>query len=725
MPVPVPVPPAFTATERPRIGLVLGGGGAKGFMHIGVIEELERRRIPIDVIAGTSMGAVVGSMYAIGNDAHEIKAIAKAIDWTTVFTDTANRNDLSFRRKREVRDILLNFRLNVDDGRPVLPTGVLGGQRLFATVQQLLAPWRATDDFDRLAIPYRAVATNIVTGDAVVIGSGNLSTAVFASMSIPAAFPPVEREGLLLVDGGISNNLPIDVARRMGVDIVIVVNVGEPPASADRIRSAFSVVNQMQLLLGHDAVRRQLETLGPRDVLIEPDITGFGVTAFDRLDDGIARGKDAAEKAGGKLASLSVSEAQWSQYMAERDARRHPAPIRIDAVVIANSSIKVPTEDIAPLVTTRPGDTLDGNIMARDVARIFALDEFERVNYDTDAVDTGNGVMRNTLTVNALGTRGAQKYWQAGLLIASNFGTQADFDLAVAFTDRNFLGTGAEGRGFARVGNDVQFDVSLYKQVGNWFVEPVAFYQRYTRVFVRTGSTSVVDAVQVSRIGTGIDGGRVFGNWGEFRVGARIGGLNPIEATGFNVPPGWNRDVDWRAGFTVDTLDSVTFPRQGVFAQVQFVDHVTSLGGQFSRNTFSVNVQKPISRGRATVVLGARLGTSSDVTNDFLGDFQLGGFLNLSGLTQNSLIGPKVMFGRAVGFYRLSDKSPILDLPIYVGGSIEAGNVWDVTGNISLDSLRTAASAFVAADTILGPVFLGYGNSRGNGAVYLSIGRIF
>ena len=192
-PVPAvrPAPPVFTASNRPRIGLVLSGGGAKGFAHIGVIEELERRRIPIDVIAGTSMGAVVGSMYAIGNDAEEIKKITATIDWTNVFNDNLQRSDLSFRRKREVRDIFLNARLGVSNGKAALPTGIFGGQKLFSTVQELLAPWRATEDFNNLPIPFRAVATNIVTGLPVAMGSGNFSTAVFASMSIPAAFPPV------------------------------------------------------------------------------------------------------------------------------------------------------------------------------------------------------------------------------------------------------------------------------------------------------------------------------------------------------------------------------------------------------------------------------------------------------------------------------------------------------------------------------------------------------
>jgi NTE family protein len=714
------VPPAFSASNRPRIGLVLGGGGAKGFAHIGVIEELERLHIPVDVIAGTSMGAVVGSLYATGNDAAGLERVARDIDWATVFNDRLQRGDLSIRRKREDRQILLSFRLGIKDGKPVLPTGVLGGQKLFSALQERLAAWRAIEDFDKLSIPFRAVATNIVTGDPVAMGSGNLTTAVFASMSIPAAFPPIEREGLLLVDGGISDNLPVDVARAMGVDVVIAVEVGEKLAAADQITSAITVVKQMQLLLGNEVLKRQRASLAGRDVLIEPDISGIGVADFDKLEAGIERGRAAAQAAAARLAPLAVNDVQWAAYLAARDARSHPAPIRIDHVVIANEST-VETRDIAKIVTTKAGDMLDGEKMAREVANIYALYAFERVDYRIDV--NGDG---NTLLLNAHGLRGAGKYFQAGLMLASDFGKSANFDLAVAYTDRDFLGTGAEWRGFAQVGSSLLFDVSLYKQFGRMFFEPVAFYERRSVLLRQVGSTEQLDSLQAVRAGAGIDGGLVFGNWGELRAGARLGGVEPLEGNfGLQLGPGWHRDVEWRLGFAADTLDSQTFPRSGVLAQVQFIDHVSALGGEFTRNTLQFNLQKPFSYKRLSVVLGARGGTTLGRQGEFVGDFVLGGFLNLSGVQRNSLVGPQQLMGRAVGFYRISDRSPILDLPIYVGGSFEAGNVWQLRSDFSLSSLRTAASAFIAADTFMGPVWLAYGQSGGNSSVYLVVGRVF
>ncbi len=721
-PPPLPAKPAFAATGRPRIGLVLGGGGAKGFAHIGVIAELERRHIPIDAIAGTSMGAVVGSIYATGNDAAQVNAIAHQIDWVTLFNDKQNRSDLTFRRKREVRDILLDYRLGLDNGKPVLPTGALGGQRLFTELQSLLSSWRATEDFDKLPIPYRAVATNIVTGEHVIMGSGNLTTAVLASMSIPGGFPPVKREGLLLVDGGISDNLPVDVARQMGVDVVIVVDVGQPPTdSPDKIKSAFDVLGQMQLLLGYDAIKRQRGTISGRDVLIEPDITGLSVASFDKSDLGIQRGIEAAQRQGDKLAALSVSDEQWAAYLAARAARNTPAPIVIASVTVNSDAPEVPKADVERRVTTRPGDTLDGKIMARDVSAIYALDEFDRVDYHVDLAPTGN-----TLVVDAVGTPGSKRYFQVGVVLASNFGKTSTFDLALGYTDRDFLGTGMEWRGFGQVGNDVLFNTTLFKRLGGFFLETGAAYQRSSTV-VAVAPDFVKIPAQIATLNAGIDGGVLFGNWGELRVGGRIGGVNPVDTLFVSgLSEGWHRDVDWHVGFTIDTLDSLNFPRHGILAQAQYINHVTGLGGEFTRDNIIVSVQKPLAFGdRATLVLGGKLGTTTNNSNDAIGDYITGGFLNLSGLQRNSLAGSQLLFGRAVGYYRISPKAPILDLPIYIGGSIEAGNVWSQRSDISLGSLRTAFSGFVAADTPIGPMWLAYGHSGSLNSVYLVLGRVF
>jgi NTE family protein len=720
-----PVPPAFSATNRPRIGLVLGGGGAKGFAHIGVLRELERLHIPVDVVAGTSMGAVVGSMYAIGHDAEQVNLIAHNIDWQTIFNDRLSRDQLSFRRKQEDRRILLPYRLGFENGKPVLPKGVMGGQQLYATIQSLTVDWLATENFDKLPIPFRAVATNIVTGDPVALGDGSLSTAVFASMSIPAAFPPVTRDGLLLVDGGISDNLPVDVARAMGVDLVIVVDVGDPPMKQDQITSAFSVFGQMQLLLGYAAVRDQRASLGGRDVLILPDISNISALSFDKLDYGIELGVAAAKAQAGKLAALSVDDATWAQYLAERKARTDPSPIIVKKIEIANDS-KVPDKQILSKVTVQPGEVLNGQQMKQDVQNIFAMDEFDRVYYDVISSDGADILQVNTRTNPA-----ANKYFQFGLLVASDIGTQSQFDFAVAYTDRNFLGTGGEWRGFARFGSNILLDVALYKQFGGFFIEPAAFYQRDSSFIIRAGSVDGNQTLQLSRAGALFDFGWVFGNWGELRLGGSLGGLNLAETSEpTGLPPGWNTDTTIGAGFTYDTLDSVVFPRHGTRARIQYVDHVEALGSQFTRNTISAEIIQPVTFGATTLLFSARGGTTFDLSQQFadsnIGDFRLGGFLNLSGTPFNSLIGQKLAFGRIIGFHQLGQDAPILNIPVFVGASFEAGNVFAINSLPGANNgLIYAGSAFIGSDTPIGPVWLAYGRSSEGGAIYFVIGRLF
>ena len=226
-----PDPPGTAAGRRrtrPRVGLVLSGGGARGAAHVGVLKVLEDMHVPIDAIAGTSMGAVVGGLYASGLNARQIEKLMTSINWQDAFRDRPSREDLTLRRKQEDETFLVKFPLGLRGGHVVLPRGLIQGQRLIETLRRLTLPVARISDFDQLPTPFRAVATDLETGEAVVMGSGDLTSAMRASLSGPGVFSPVEREGRLLVDGGIADNVPVDIARAMGVDVVIVVDVGFP-----------------------------------------------------------------------------------------------------------------------------------------------------------------------------------------------------------------------------------------------------------------------------------------------------------------------------------------------------------------------------------------------------------------------------------------------------------------------------------------------------------------
>src|SRR3984957_13738046 len=278
---------------RPRICVVLSGGGARGIAHIGVLKVLEDLKIPIDCIAGTSMGAVVGGLYASGMSAHDIEKTMRSVDWQEAFHDSPPRRDLNFRRKQDDRNFLVRLPLGLKHGQILLPKGLIQGQKLEETLRQLTLPFSNTTDFDQLPTPFRAVATDLLTGSAVLMDKGDLSIAMRASISAPGLFAPVESQGRVLVDGGLAENLPIDVARDMHADILIVSDVSFPLQSRDALDSALSISNQMLAILVRKDADRQRATLGKQDVLIEPLLGGASSTNFSVPSSTIPAGEDA------------------------------------------------------------------------------------------------------------------------------------------------------------------------------------------------------------------------------------------------------------------------------------------------------------------------------------------------------------------------------------------------------------------------------------------------
>ena len=292
--------------KHERVGLVLSGGAARGLAHIGVLKALEEQGVVIDAIAGTSMGAVVGGLYAAGYSIAELEQLATELDWQQALSDAPPREDIPFRRKQDDRDFLVKQKLSFrDDGTLGLPLGVLQGQNLAVLLEKLFARAGAVDDFDDLPIPFRAVAADISTGEAVVFSHGHLALAVRASMSIPAVLTPVEVDGRLLVDGGISNNIPVDIARSMGVDRVIVVDIGSPLASTESLQTVFNILNQSVALLTRRNSEAQLATLQQQDILIQPELAGFGITDFARAQGMMDAGYRAADALQWRLVALS------------------------------------------------------------------------------------------------------------------------------------------------------------------------------------------------------------------------------------------------------------------------------------------------------------------------------------------------------------------------------------------------------------------------------------
>src|SRR5512145_453114 len=284
------------ADGQPRVGLVLSGGGARGMAHVGVIRVLEEMKIPVHCIAGTSMGAIVGGLYAAGMSPDEMEKMVTSMEWNEAFRDKPPPSELSFRRKKDAADYLINFDLGFKDGGFSIPMGLLQGQNLNLMLKTMLFHTEGIDDFNKLNIPFRAMATDIETGDAVILDKGDLVKAIRASMSIPALFAPVEINGKLLVDGGIANNLPVDIARQMGADVLIVVDISTSLSRRKQLTSSVEITSQLTSILVQRNTADQIRTLYQTDILIRPDMGDIGSGDFFRAAEAVAAGRKKAEE---------------------------------------------------------------------------------------------------------------------------------------------------------------------------------------------------------------------------------------------------------------------------------------------------------------------------------------------------------------------------------------------------------------------------------------------
>src|SRR5690554_3291678 len=413
-------------TERERVGLVLSGGAARGLTHIGVLRALEEQGIVIDAIAGTSMGAVVGGLYAAGYSVAELERLAIELDWQQALSDAPARKNIPFRRKQDDRDFLVKQQISIrDDGRLGLPLGVLQGQNLVLLLEALFARAGAVEHFDELPIPFRAVAADISSGEAVVFSEGHLALAVRASMSIPALLTPVEVDGRLLVDGGISNNIPVDIARQMGVDRVVVVDIGSPLAATESLQTVFNILNQSVALLTRRNSEAQLATLQQQDILIQPELAGFGITDFARAQGMMDAGYRAADALQWRLVALS-QPLQEQPRLPSNQKKTKKKPV-ISAVRIQNTS-KVGDEVVRYYIRQKVGEPLDIEQLQKDMGTLYGLEYFDRVEYRLQAEEGGNA-----LVINATDKRSGTDYLRLGLNLSDDLRGDSVFNIGASF----------------------------------------------------------------------------------------------------------------------------------------------------------------------------------------------------------------------------------------------------------------------------------------------------
>ena len=707
------------SVDRPRVGLALGGGGARGAAHIGVLRELERLRIPIDAIAGTSMGAIVGGLYASGKSPDELQLLVESLDWADAFDDQSKREHRRYRRKQDDAEFSIPLELGLRDGSLQIPKGLIQGQKLALILREQLLQVYDIDEFDDLPTPFRAVASDIETGDAYVMSHGDIELAIRASMSAPGLFSPVVVDGHSLVDGGLVGNVPVSVVREMDVDIIIAVDVEFPLYAPQQLQSALAITEQMLTILIRKETLRELSELGDGDILIRPELGEYASTNFREIAQTIEPGAAATIAVAERLAELSVPEDQYREHLANR--RRYNRPFaNIDFVRVIDDG-QVAERMLISQIRTEPGDPVDASRLAADAEFLFGLDRFEQASYRLVKDEDMTGVEFETRSKSW-----GPNFLNFGISIEDDFEGSTAVNVAGRLTRTGYNSRGAEWRTDLQVGTDPQFDTEFYQPLGRgsrYFIAPqISFEQRNINTF--SGNASIA-RYRLGEVEAALDIGRELGRWGEFRLGAFRGTGNARLKVGDPQLPNFDFDSGGTlARFAVDTFDDAQIPKSGTLFSVDWLMSRPGFGADSRFDTVETAIDTAWSWNNSTVRIGLEYATtiqSDDLIQNF---FPLGGFLRLSGLERGAISGPHAGLARII-YYRQVDETGggIFDMPLYFGGSVEAGNVWQSRSAISLDSMILNGSLFAGLDTYIGPLFLAAGFSEdGETSFYLFLG---
>jgi NTE family protein len=700
---------------RPRVGLVLGGGGARGAAHIGVLEVMERLRVPVDCVAGTSMGALVAGAFAAGITPVEMReAMAKA-DWADMFQDNPAFYDMSYRNKRLSQSFLPGTELGVSDKGLQYAPGIVTGQKIKAFFNQLVRADRGERVIEDLPLPLSILATDIGTGARVVIRDGSLTQAMRASMSVPGLMAPVERDGHQLVDGGLVDNVPIGEAReRCQADVVIVVNVGSPLLKADQIGSLFSVAAQMVNLLTEQNVTQSLATLKPTDVYIKPDLTGISAGDFVRNGETADRGRTAAGAMTEQLKRLSVSEAQYAAWSRRIDSPEIP-PQRVDEIEIAGLKLVNPG-DVERYVSQQVGEPLDTPALNEDLLRVYGDGYYERVDYTLMRARD-----RNILRVTPVEKSWGPDYLRFGIGLESNFGTGSSYTLRAAYQKTWLNSLGAEMLVIGEIGTRARLALDFYQPLDDqqrYFIQTIIGYQRQNiylfqddrklaELEVYDTSAELAAGVRISTLGQARLGWRESRKSGDISIGPPLIG-------------GYSKNYGgWFASLDLDRMDRIYLPRSGWAVAAQYFDAQSEgfsklrvdLSGAYPIDKFVVN-------GRVAYV-GSPVGQLPEYD-----PARLGGFLNMSAFARDQLLGDNASYA-GLRIERIIGTLPLgLRGDMRVGLALETSNMGLRYTETQLKATQNSIGLYLGGETPIGPVFIGYGYSPSSGYsnAYLSIG---
>jgi NTE family protein len=711
-----PAKAAASGSQRPRIGLVLEGGGALGLAHVGVIKWLEENRIPVDVVAGTSMGALVGGIYASGESPDQLSALIRSINWSEVLTGVTPYRDLSFRRKEDRREYQNAFEFGLKKGAQ-FPSGFNSGQQVGLILDRVGLPYSEMKSFDQLPIPFRCVATDLVAGDSYVFDHGSLAEAMRASMSLPAFFTPVRERNRVLVDGGLVNNLPVDVARQMGADIVIAVHLALPRLDP---KAPLSSVAVLQRSANVSIAINELRSMEDADILLKADVERFTMTDYSLYDQIEAEGYKAAQTKSALLTRLQVSEDEWHQIMDARRVKRRPLPVPefVEVTGAQRDVLKGLQHQLADLA----GHPIDPHQLDEKMMGVTGLGRFTRAGY-RDVVRDG----QHGLEVEAEEKDYAPPTVHPALVIDGSDYKNVLFEVGARITFLDIGGFGSEWRNDFIAGSEYGLKTEYFHPFTpytGWFVaahgiadsSPFFVYQR----------NKLLGEYRNRIMGGGLDLGYTFGRGAELRVGYESGYQKANEDLGIPVAPA----VKGRFGTTsvryrLERFDDPVIPRRGarVESTFKFYDTAPGTSDVVPTEELRLGLAERTSQ-KSSLLFFASGGTAFSTRNTGFPPFSLGGPLRLGAYGTNELLTNQYFLLQPAFLYKVREISPLLKQNVYLLTMYEAGKAYGQPPNAR--KLAQDATVGLLFQTLFGPLF--FGGSIGDNdhrKFFFKVGRFF
>ncbi len=707
-------------SKRPTIGLVLQGGGALGLAHVGVITWLEEHHIPVDYVAGTSMGGLVGGVYATGHNAAEMRQIVNGIPWDEVLSPTTPFDDLSFRRKEDARDYPNSLEFGLRKGLQ-FPAGLNSGQQVSLVLDKIALPYSEVKSFNDLPTPFACVATDLVSGKPKVFHDGSLALALRSTMSLPGIFTPVRTKDAIYADGGLLQNIPVEVAKAMGADLTLAIHLEEAPVPANANLSSFAVLGQSISVM---ISANELLSMEKADLLVSVPVQKWSALSFNDADAIIKAGYDAAAAKSKVLMTLAVDDATWKQYLADRQSRVRTNPVpEFIAVEGVHGDLSQRIEEKTANLTGKP---IDFDQLNQEIMRLKGTQRYSALSYQMVERNGQQGLLIKTEE-----TEVGPPVVQPLILIDGSSLKNVTLDMGARFTWFDIGGFRSEWRNDIVLFSDYGLNSEYYHPftpLTHWFIAPRAFADNNPLYLY--DNNQLISTYRRSTLGGGLDVGYQFKNIGELRAGYEGGwqdfvrGVgNPNELPSFSGGYGVSR-IQYR----LDRLDNAVIPFAGQSFTGDALWYNASPAAPQAYPVLAGTGQLHFRLNEASsVFLDGSAGTTFDHATG-IPQFSLGGSRQLVAYGTNELLMDKYFLFQLGYIREMLKLPPLLGSGVYILGIYEAAQVYGPPSSMvnKASGFPTDAAAGVVVNTIFGPVEAAYAyGDTGHHKFFFRVGRLF